>query len=65
MINNNFNKFIIIKVYINKMGSVQRRKGNHSKNKFHHRTFNKTKNYMKDHDQIHDDLLNPNKYEKL
>ncbi len=47
------------------MGSVQRRKGNHSKNKFHHRTFNKTKNYMKDHDQIHDDLLNPNKYEKL
>jgi hypothetical protein len=35
------------------MGSVQRRKGNHAKNKIHHRVFNKTKNYMKDHDQIH------------
>ena len=37
------------------MGGVQRRKGNHAKNKKIHRGL-KTRNYLRDHDQIHDDL---------
>ena len=41
------------------MGGVQKRHSNSSKNKYHHRAFNKTKYYIKDHDQIHDDLRNP------
>lgn len=40
------------------MGGVQRRKSN-KKNKLHHRTFNKQKIYIKDHDQIHEDLKKP------
>lgn len=47
------------------MGGVQKRHSRSSKNKTHHRAFNKTKNYIKDHDQIHEDLLHPEKFEKL
>lgn len=41
------------------MGGVQKRHSSCARSKYHHRTFNKTKNYMKDHDQIHDDMKNP------
>lgn len=37
------------------MGGVQRRKGNHAKNKTMHRGM-KTRHYLRDHDQIHEDL---------
>jgi len=47
------------------MGGVQKRHAKNGKNKTHHRTFNKTKNYMRDHDQIHEDLQNPEKFQKL
>lgn len=40
------------------MGGVQKRHSNSSKNKAFHRGA-KTKNYLRDHDQIHDDLKNP------
>jgi hypothetical protein len=39
------------------MGGVQRRKGNHAKNKSFHRGI-KPKHYGRDHDQIHDDIAN-------
>lgn len=39
------------------MGGVQRRKSG-AKNKKLHRGL-KTKNYIRDHDQIHDDMKNP------
>ena len=47
------------------MGGVQKRHSKNGKNKTHHRTFNKTKNYMRDHDQIHEDLQHPEKFEKF
>jgi bud site selection protein 20 len=43
------------------MGGSQRRKGMKGKNKGVHRAL-KTKHYLRDHDQIHDDLKNPQKY---
>jgi hypothetical protein len=45
------------------MGGVQRRKSG-AKNKKLHRGL-KTKNYIRDHDQIHEDIKNPEKYEKM
>ena len=47
------------------MGGVQKHHCRSGKNKAHHRIYNKAKNYMKDHDQIHDDLLNPQNFQKL
>jgi bud site selection protein 20 len=46
------------------MAGAQRRKGTKGKNKGFHRSI-KTKHYIKDHDQIHDDLQQPEKYAKL
>jgi len=45
------------------MGGVQRRKSG-AKNKKLHRSL-KPKNYIKDHDQIHEDLKNVEKFEQL
>jgi hypothetical protein len=42
------------------MAGAQRRKSG-AKNKSHHRS-QKPKHYIKDHDQIHDDLSNPKKF---
>ena len=46
------------------MGGIQRRKGSTAKNKNLHRGL-KTKHYLRDHDQIHNDLQNPQEFEKL
>ena len=46
------------------MAGAQRRKGMKGKNKVLHR-FIKTKNYIKDHDQINEDLKEVEKFEKL
>lgn len=45
------------------MGGVQRRKSN-TKNKKMHRGL-KTKHYLRDHDQINEDLKNPEKFKTL
>lgn len=45
------------------MGGVQRRKSG-AKNKKLHRGL-KTKNYLRDHDQIHDDLQNNEKFDNM
>lgn len=47
------------------MGGVQKRHSTHGKNKTHHRTFIKAKNYIRDHDQIHEDLQHPENFKKL
>ncbi len=46
------------------MGGSQRRKGMKGKNKSFHREL-KTKHYTKDHDQIHQDLKEENRFQKL
>lgn len=45
------------------MAGAQRRKSG-AKNKKLHRAL-KTRHYLKDHDQIHDDLHNEDKFENL
>ena len=44
------------------MGGLYRRKGNHAKNKKFHRQF-KTKAYVRDTDQVYDDMK-PENYEQ-
>lgn len=46
------------------MAGAQRRKGMKGANKALHRAI-KTKHYLKDHDQINQDLNEPQKYEKM
>lgn len=46
------------------MAGAQRRKGMKGKNKALHRAI-KTRNYLKDHDQINSDLKEVEKFEKL
>jgi hypothetical protein len=46
------------------MAGAQRRKGTKGKNKTLHRSI-KTKHYIKDHDQIYQDLQQPSKFQNL
>lgn len=46
------------------MAGAQRRKGTKGKNKALHRSM-KNKHYIRDHDQIYDDLQDPAKFTKL
>lgn len=46
------------------MAGAQRRKGTKGKNKGLHRA-HKTKHYLRDHDQIHGDLQQPEQFDKL
>ena len=46
------------------MAGAQRRKNHKSKNKALHRA-HKTKHYLRDHDQIHSDLQQPQMFENM
>lgn len=46
------------------MAGVQKRRASSAKNKKLHRAM-KTKHYIKDHDQIHEDIKNPEKFEQM
>lgn len=44
------------------MGGIQKHKASSAKNKAGHRV-RKTKHYTRDHDQIHEDLKKPQKFQ--
>jgi bud site selection protein 20 len=46
------------------MGGIQKHRASSAKNKAGHRS-RKTKHYSRDHDQIHDDMKKPEKFEEL
>jgi hypothetical protein len=46
------------------MGGNYRRKSHKGKNKGFHRSI-KPRHYLRDHDQIHEDLKQPDRYAKL